>query len=82
MIRAQQFEISPKGHPKKDTEVNLFSVRIKARSYMGGEVRYFAEMETGTVIHIIGGIKSKLYRRGDEVQVEFYPKDCHLLPKD
>ncbi len=82
VIRAQQFGLFPQDHPKKDEEVNLFRGRIKARSYMGGEVRYFVEMETGTVIHIIGGIKSKLYSRGDEVQVEFYPKDCHLLPRD
>ncbi len=82
VIRAQKFDIFPKDHLKKDADINLFNGRIKARSYMGGEVRYFVEMQTGTVIHIIGGIKSKLHRRGDEVLVKVSPKDCHLLPKD
>ncbi|MHC4913275.1 MAG: ABC transporter ATP-binding protein, partial [Planctomycetota bacterium] len=82
VIRAQKFDLFPKGRQEKEADVNYFDGRIKARSYMGGEVRYFVEMETGTVVHIIGGIRSELFRRGDEVLVEVSPKDCHLLPME
>jgi ABC-type Fe3+/spermidine/putrescine transport system ATPase subunit len=82
VIRAQKFDLLPKDHQQKEAGVNYFDGRIKARSYMGGEVRYFAETKTGAVVHIIGGIRSQLFRRGDEVMIEFSPKDCHLLPGD
>ena len=49
---------------------------------MGGEVRYFVELKTGTVIHIIGGVRDMLFRRTDEVLVHVFAKDCHLLPGD
>jgi putative spermidine/putrescine transport system ATP-binding protein/spermidine/putrescine transport system ATP-binding protein len=82
VIRAQKFDLLPINHQEREAEANYFDGRIKARSYMGGEVRYFAETKTGTVVHIIGGIRSELFRRGDEVMIEFSPKDCHLLPRD
>jgi hypothetical protein len=46
---------------------------------MGGEVRYFVELETGAVIHIIGGVRDMLFRRGDEVWVYVFAKDCRIL---
>jgi hypothetical protein len=46
---------------------------------MGGEVRYFVELETGTVIHVIGGVKDMLFRRADEVFVQVFAKDCRIL---
>jgi hypothetical protein len=46
---------------------------------MGGEVRYFVKLETGTVIHIIGGVKDMLFRRTDEVLVHVFAKDCRIL---
>ena len=82
VIRAQKFDLFPKDHQEKEAGLNYFDGAIKARSYMGGEVRYFVETKTGTVVHIIGGIRSKQFRRGDEVMIEFSPKDCHLLPRD
>jgi putative spermidine/putrescine transport system ATP-binding protein/spermidine/putrescine transport system ATP-binding protein len=82
VIRAQKFELFPMNHQDKEDDTNYFDGHIKARSYMGGEVRYFAETTNGTTVHIIGGIKSELFRRGDEVMLEFSPKDCHLLSKE
>ena len=82
VIRAQKFDLFPINHQEKEADANYFDGRIKARSYMGGEVRYFAETKTGAVVHIIGGIRTELFSRGDEVMMEFSPKDCHLLPKD
>ena len=79
VIRAQKFHLTPREQPLTETAENQFQGRIKDRSYMGGEVRYFVELETGTVIHIIGGVKDMLFRRTDEVLVHVFAKDCRIL---
>ena len=81
IVRAQKFDLYPKGDAKPEAEINQFEGRIRDRSYMGGEVRYFVETTKGTVIHIICGIKEMLFRRGDEVSVQVASIDCRLLHK-
>ncbi len=82
VIRAQKFYLYPGVDPRPETGINHFEGKIRDRSYMGGEVRYFVKVETGTVIHVIGGIKEEMFRRGDEVLVQVAPSDCRMLPKD
>ena len=52
VVRAQKFDLFPMNHQEKEADTNYFDGRIKARSYMGGEVRYFAETTTGTTVHM------------------------------
>lgn len=82
IVRAQKFDIRSKGHSKPEPETNYFEGRIKDRSYMGGEVRYFVELENGTIIHVIGGIKERPFSRGEEVSVQVAPGDCRLVPNE
>jgi len=79
VIRAQKYHLTPRDQPLSGGAENHFRGRIKVRSYMGGEVRYFVELETGTVIHIIGGVKDMLFRRTDEVLIQLFAKDCRIL---
>ena len=79
VIRAQKFHLAPGDQPLSGTAENQFRGRIKDRSYMGGEVRYFVKLETGTVIHIIGGVRDMLFRRADEVLIQLSARDCRIL---
>ena len=79
VIRAQKFHLTPREQSLSETAENQFQGRIKDRSYMGGEVRYFVKLETGTVIHIIGGVKDMQFRRADEVTIQLFAKDCRIL---
>ena len=79
VARAQKFHLTPRDQPLSGAAENQFRGRIKDRSYMGGEVRYFVKLETGTVIHIIGGVKDMLFRRADEVLIQLFAKDCRIL---
>jgi putative spermidine/putrescine transport system ATP-binding protein/spermidine/putrescine transport system ATP-binding protein len=79
VARAQKFDLQADSQFDNSRDINHFAGRIKDRSYMGGEVRYFVELETGSVIHVISGIKSSLFNVGDQVGVNLEPKDCHLL---
>ena len=79
VVRAQKFYLTPKGQQPSGSAENQFRGRIKDRSYMGGEVRYFVKLETGTVVHIIGGVKDMLFRRADEVMIQLFAGDCRIL---
>jgi ABC-type Fe3+/spermidine/putrescine transport system ATPase subunit len=79
VIRAQKCHLTSREQPLSETAENQFQGRIRDRSYMGGEVRYFVELETGTVLHIIGGVRDMLFRRADEVSVHVFAKDCRIL---
>jgi putative spermidine/putrescine transport system ATP-binding protein/spermidine/putrescine transport system ATP-binding protein len=80
VVRAQKFDLRPDHRNDARDSLNHFAGTIKERSYMGGEVRYFIELETGSIIHVISGIKTTLFKIGDSVAVNLAPKDCHLLP--
>jgi ABC-type Fe3+/spermidine/putrescine transport system ATPase subunit len=80
VIRAQKFQMTSRKQPLTEAAENQFQGRIKDRSYMGGEVRYFVKLEeSDTVIHIIGGVKDMRFRRADEVSVHVFAKDCRIL---
>ncbi len=82
VIRAQKFDILPDKEGASAPEINSFKAIIKDRSYMGGEVSYFVELENGTVLHAISIISSKPFRRGDSVLIHAPPIDCGLLHRD
>jgi len=81
VVRAQNFEIFPKGENDLVSDINCFAGTIIDRSYMGGEVSYFVELGNKTVLHAIGISKLEPFRRGQEVSIQVQPKHCGLLPK-
>jgi putative spermidine/putrescine transport system ATP-binding protein/spermidine/putrescine transport system ATP-binding protein len=81
VVRAQKLQIHLKIQDLPEPDTNCFSGIIKNRSYMGGEISYFVELENGTMIHVINLVISKSFRRGEEVSVQVDPKHCRLLPK-
>ena len=80
IVRAQRFDAFPRDEFKPVDGMNHFEGRIKDRSYMGGEVSYFIEMETGREIHIISMMRTRLYNVGESVSVQVAPHHCHLIP--
>ncbi len=82
VVRAQKLDIVHRDAHQTDDLVNCFFGKVKERSYMGGEVSYFVELENGTVIHVIGIVKTKPFRRGDPVAVTVPPRHCKLLRKE
>ncbi len=82
VVRAQKFNILPYKEEASLPEINTFKGIVKDRSYMGGEVSYFVELENGTVFHAISMISSKPFRRGDSVLIHAPPDNCGLLRRD
>jgi len=82
IVRAQRFDAFPRDEFKPVEGMNHFEGRIKDRSYMGGEVSYFIEMETGREIHIISMMRTQLYNVGESVSVQVAPHHCHLIPME
>jgi putative spermidine/putrescine transport system ATP-binding protein/spermidine/putrescine transport system ATP-binding protein len=80
VVRAQKLQIDLKGQFTADEDKNHFHGRIKNRSYMGGEISYFVELETGTVIHVINLVVSRSFKRGEDVSLQVDPVHCRLLP--
>jgi len=80
VIRAQKFEITPDEEEKAGEDINCFRGKIAERSYMGGEVSYFVETGSKTVIHVIDTSKSRPLRRGQSVRLQVPPNQCGLLP--
>ena len=79
VVRAQRFDAFLKSEFRPAENMNRFEGRIKDRSYMGGEVSYFIEMENGNEIHVISLMRSRVYGIGDEVCVQVAPHHCHLI---
>lgn len=79
VVRAQKLQIDLKVQPMPEANMNCFNGIIKNRSYMGGEISYFVELENGTIIHVINLVISKSFRRGEEVSVQVDPIHCRLL---
>lgn len=82
VVRAQKFYIWPRGEQGRDAEINCFGGTIKDRSYMGGEVSYFVELENGTMIHVINIAKMSPFRRNQEVSIQVPPEYCGLLRRE
>ncbi|MFO7785083.1 MAG: ABC transporter ATP-binding protein [Thermodesulfobacteriota bacterium] len=82
VVRAQKFDILADKDGASLPEINTFKGRVKDRSYMGGEVSYFVELENGTMLHAISMISSNPFRRGDSVLIHAPPGSCGLLRRD
>ena len=79
VVRAQRFDLFQEDEFTAEEGMNSFAGRIKDRSYMGGEVSYFIELETGREIHIISMMRTRIYHIGEKVSVQVAPHHCHLL---
>jgi len=79
VIRAQKIMLSYKQDCDNNEGMNLFSGKIIDRSYMGGEVSYFVELESKQVLHAISFVKRSPFKRGEEVCMQIDPYHCRLL---
>ncbi len=79
VVRAQNFKVSSEEAPSPEPDMNSFNGIIKDRSYMGGEVSYFVELEGGTMVHAIGIAKLRPLRKGTSIRVHVAPRHCGLL---
>lgn len=79
VIRAQKFRLAHKVDHVPEPDMNVFFGKIVDRSYMGGEVSYFIELENKLVLHAINFVKRSPFRRGDEVFMKVAPANCRLL---
>jgi len=82
VIRAQKFELAYPDKAPPEPDMNTFDGTIKDRSYMGGEVSYFVELESGTMVHVIGIAKLNPFRKGEKIRVHVAPRHCGLLQTD
>jgi len=80
VVRAQKLQIDLKEKYTPETGINYFYGIIKNRSYMGGEISYFVELENATIIHVINLVISKSFKHGEQVVVWVDPIYCRLLP--
>ncbi len=82
VVRAQNFKVTQKDVPPPEADMNSFNGTIKDRSYMGGEVSYFVELENGTMVHAIGIAKLNPIRKGAVIRVHVAPRHSGLLKID
>lgn len=80
VIRAQKFYIYAENEAPEENHGNQFKGVIKDRSYMGGEVSYFVDLEGGLSIHVISIVNLRALKIGDKVVVDVAPRHCGLLP--
>jgi spermidine/putrescine ABC transporter ATP-binding subunit len=81
VIRAQKFDIHPEGAAVGNESVNVFTGKIRDRSYMGGEVSYFVDLEGAKNLHAISMVKQAPFHRGDNVTLTVAARHCRLLRK-
>ena len=81
VVRAQKLQIDLKSQQTPESGMNHFYGKIANRSYMGGEISYFVELENGTMLHVINLVITKSFRKGEEVLIQVAPVHCRLLPK-
>ena len=81
VVRAQKFKIKPRAQAALNSGINHFCGTVKNRSYMGGEISYFVELENGTMMHVINLVVSQSFQRGEAVAIQVDPVHCRLLPK-
>jgi ABC-type Fe3+/spermidine/putrescine transport system ATPase subunit len=82
VVRAQNFKVTQNDTSPPEADMNSFNGIIKDRSYMGGEVSYFVELENGTMVHAIGIAKLNPIRKGAAIRVHVAPRHCGLLKID
>jgi putative spermidine/putrescine transport system ATP-binding protein/spermidine/putrescine transport system ATP-binding protein len=81
VVRAQRFEVIGQSDFSPTADMNHFKGRIKDKSYMGGEVSYFVELDSGREIHVISMMRARTYDYGDDVTVQVAPYHCHLIAR-
>ncbi|WP_353740541.1 ABC transporter ATP-binding protein [Desulfoferrobacter suflitae] len=81
VVRAQKFQILSDLEVPASRDMNSFPGRIIERSYMGGEVSYFVEQRDKTVIHAMSMVRTRPFRRGEDVVLVVAARHCRLLPK-
>ncbi len=79
VIRAQKFNLDYRTEHVPEQGENVFYGKIVDRSYMGGEVSYFVELDNELVLHAINFVKRSPFKRGDEVAMKVSPDHCRLL---
>ena len=79
VVRAQSFKVTSVDEQPPEQGMNTFDGIIKDRSYMGGEVSYFVQLESGTMVHAIGLAKLRPIRKNTSVRVHVAPRHCGLL---
>ena len=82
VVRAQKFTIGVKKDSPAPPNTNQFSGKIKERSYIGGEVRYFVELANNTRLHVISMARSQAFEIGQHVILQVSARDCRLLKKE
>lgn len=82
VVRAQNFKVTTMDEPAPESDMNSFNGVIRDRSYMGGEVSYFVELENGTMVHAIGIAKLNPIKKGVSVRVHAAPRHCGLLKRN
>jgi ABC-type Fe3+/spermidine/putrescine transport system ATPase subunit len=82
VIRAQKFAIDLENNSNSHDDNNRFYGTVRERSYMGGEVRYFVELEDGESLHVINMVKLQTFKIGQKVWLQVSPQHCRLLKKE
>lgn len=81
VVRAQQLMMEPRSEREREKRMNYLFGKVLDRSYMGGEVSYFVELEDGLTLHVISFVRRKSLKRDEKVYVKIDPEDCRLLKK-
>jgi len=79
VIRAQKVTVGRRAEFEESSSLNFFFGVIRDRSYMGGEVSYFVELENKSIIHVISFVKQNSFKRGENVFLQVAPEHCRLL---
>jgi putative spermidine/putrescine transport system ATP-binding protein/spermidine/putrescine transport system ATP-binding protein len=82
VVRAQRFEVMQAAKAAPAPGANHFRGRVKDRSYMGGEISYFIELEDQREIHAISMMRTHSYGIGEEVCIQVSPYHCHLIARE
>ncbi|MFO7749171.1 MAG: ABC transporter ATP-binding protein [Desulfobacteraceae bacterium] len=79
VVRAQKFILGAYDQWEEEKGQNFLFGTITDRSYMGGEVSYFVELDNHETIHIISFVKRTPFKRGEKVYIKADPLNCRLL---
>ena len=79
VVRAQKLQIGLRTEFEEEQNMNVFFGTIIDRSYMGGEVSYFVEIESKQVLHVINLVDRDPLRIGNDVFIKADPEYCRLL---
>lgn len=81
VVRAQKIIISPAEAVLPEKEINTFTGKVAAISYMGGEVRYLVKVDADFQLQIITMAKDRIFKKNQRVQLQIDPANCLVLGK-